>query len=170
MILHQVPYMRMQHDPSLDLLRMEWEPGSSMRAFRATALAHIEVARELKVRRSILAMDSLPDIPVYDQLWLSTHYIPKVIDLPLERVVFAISAARLHNQLAVEALVHLARPFIRFDIQFFRQFEPGLRWLTDDSPLLPGLLAEWNDEFNAPAPGVAEPRARYAAASDLLLD
>ena len=97
----------------------------------------------------LLNMNTFPDISVYDQVWLGTHWMPSIVRLPLVRVVLINNRQRVHNQLAIESLLGLARPFIKFDIQFFPNVSSGMRWLSDFSPQLPEMLAEW-DAVHAP--------------------
>ena len=75
--------------------------------------------------------------------------MPGIIKLPLERVVLINHRRRVHNQLAIDSLISLVRPFIRFDIQFFSEVDSGLQWLSDRSPRLIGILAEWDALHNS---------------------
>jgi hypothetical protein len=108
-------------------------------------------------------MNTFPDISVYDQVWLGVNWMPVLVQLPVERAVLAISRRRVHNQLAIDSLIALFRPFIRFDIQFFSTALPGLQWLGDYSERIPGLLAEWGEVHGSGLTpgGVREPRAVY---------
>ena len=130
-----------------------------MRGFRSAAEQLLRLAKEEQAKLMLLNMNTFPDISVYDQVWLGTHFMPGIVKLPLERVVLVIHR-RMHNQLAVDALIALSRPFIRFDIQFFPQPGPGMQWLSDHSGRLPALLAEWEALHGTvvpPAPDVALP-------------
>jgi hypothetical protein len=113
----------------------------------------------------LIDINSFPDISVYDQVWLGANWMPGLVKLPLERLVLAINRRRVHNQLAVDSLLALGRPFIKFDVQFFSTSVPGLHWLSDYSARMPALLAEWTSVHGPvpyAAPGsVAEPRPRY---------
>jgi len=135
-----------------------------MRGFRSSAEQLLRSTREMGVRHLLLNMNTFPDISVYDQVWLGVHWMPAMVKLPLERVVLAISRRKVHNQLAVDSLIAMSRPFIRFDIQFFPTAAPGLYWLSDYSDRMPYLLAEWEAVHGPalPAPGgLAEPRTLY---------
>ena len=144
MIISPIPDLSLQYDEALSLLRIEWSAGEDMRTFRASAEQLLQVVDHLAVRHLLLDMNTFPDISVYDQVWLGTHWMPTVVKLPLERVVLVMHRRRVHNQLAIDSLIALSRPFIRFDIQFFAATVPGLHWITDYSERLPALLAEWN--------------------------
>ena len=132
-----------------------------MRTFRAGAEQLLTIAQARAVRHLLLDMNTYPDISVYDQVWLSAHWMPALVQLPLERVVLTIGRRRVHNQLALDSLIALSRPFIKFDIQFFPAAVPGLHWLCDYSNRLPALLTEW-DAVHGPSPDrVAVPPAFY---------
>ncbi len=153
-----------QYDEPLDLLRVAWTVGSNMRQFRPSFSRLIEVAAELAVGRVLLDLNALPDVPVYDQLWLTTSFMPAVLKLPLRQVVIVLSADRVYNQHVAEGLLMAVSPFIRFDVQFFPQPEFGLAWLIDDSPRLPELLREWAEGCGAStleADEIDEPRVPY---------
>jgi len=154
MLLDYHPSLRLQHDEDLALLRAEWVPGAAPpQQYQAALTCLLQVARERGVRHCFLDMPDMPDISVYDQIWMGRHWVPGVVQLPLERVVFHIGTRKVYNQLAVESLIALARTFIRFDIQFFSQPRAALGWLSNDAPGLAALLAEWNARWPPAAPG-----------------
>lgn len=150
MLLPDCPDLHLQYDAELALLRVRWADGH-MDNFRNCAQHLLEIGQLWQPRNFLFEMDSLPDISAHDQIWLGRHWVPKVLDLPLERVVFCISNSRVYHQVTIESLLFLVRPFIRFDVQFFGDAEPALRWLTGRSARLPELLAEW-DTHQAAAP------------------
>ena len=154
----------MQYDEALGLLRVEWSSGADMRGFRSSAEELIQLGLQRGVRHLLLNMNTFPDIPVYDQIWLGKHWIPGILQMSLERVVLVNHRRRLHNQMAIDSLIALAKPFIRFDIQYFPQPVAGLHWLSDYSERLPALLAEWDavhGPTDLPAPGTSASRPQY---------
>ncbi|WP_046244342.1 hypothetical protein [Hymenobacter terrenus] len=164
MIITTIPDLSLQYDEALALLRVEWASGQDMRTFRASTEQMMQLIHRLAVRHVLLDMNSVPDISVYDQVWLGTNLPLAVVNIPLERMVLVINRRRVHNQLAIDSLIALLRPSIKFDIQFFSAPVPGMHWLSDYSNELPALLAEW-DSLHGPshsAPGgVSEPRPFY---------
>jgi hypothetical protein len=100
---------------------------------------------------------------VYDQLWLSTHFMPQLMRLPLAQVVVVLSNERVYNHQVMESLLTDTRLFVRVDIQFFTQAESAMQWITNNSPRLTLLLAEWQQASGAGSNTVAEPRTRYRA-------
>ncbi|WP_201977878.1 hypothetical protein [Hymenobacter rubidus] len=144
MIINNISDLSLQYDEPLGLLRVEWASGDDMRGFRNSAEQLLYLGQQLGVRHLLLNMNTFPDISVYDQVWLGTHWISGLLQMPLERVVLVNHRRRLHNQMAIDSLIAIARPFIRFDIQYFPQPVPGLHWLSDHSSRLPALLAEWD--------------------------
>ncbi|ALW84391.1 hypothetical protein AUC43_04375 [Hymenobacter sedentarius] len=165
MIDNTIPDLSVQHDEALSLLRVEWASGEDIRTFRKSAEQLLELARRLEVRHMLLDMNSFPDISVYDQVWLGINWMPGLVKLPLERVVLAINRRRVHNQLAIDSLIAMSRPFIKFDIQYFLTATPGLHWLCDFSDRLPALLAEWRAVYGPELPDtshlLSEPEALY---------
>jgi hypothetical protein len=135
-----------------------------MRQFRPAFTQLCEMAAHLEVGRVLLELNALPDIPVYDQIWLSTTFMPAVLRLPLQQVVIVLSPQRVYNQQVVEGVLMAVAWLIKFDVQFFPQPEAGLAWLTDESPRLPALLREWATTCGQDLPAtdeLAEPRAPY---------
>ncbi|MBD2769240.1 hypothetical protein IC235_15215 [Hymenobacter sp. BT664] len=164
MIITTIPDFSLQHDAHLALLRVEWIAGEDMRTFRTSAEQLLSLIQRLQVRHILLDMNSVPDISVYDQVWLGARWTPRMLSTSLERMVLVISRWRVHNQLAVDSLIALSRPYIKFDIQFFSVVVPGLHWLSDYSNRLPALLAEWDAMHGRDFPrtsGMPEPRAFY---------
>lgn len=164
-IITTIPDLSLQHDEVLGLLRVEWASGQDMRTFRTSAEQFLGLARELGVRHILLDMNTFPDISVYDQVWLGVNWMPPITKLPLERVVLAISRRRVHNQLALDSLIAMSRPFIKFDIQFFSSVVPGMHWICDYSSRLPDLLKEWDAVHGlgiAPSNDVAESPPLYS--------
>ena len=144
MIITSISDFSLQFDEELSLLRIDWASGNDMRTFRASVGQLLVLSQQLQVCRMLLNMNTLPDISVYDQVWLGAHWMPGVVKLPLERVVLINHRRRVHNQLAIDSLISMVRPLIRFDIQFFSEADSGLQWLSDRSPRLLGILAEWD--------------------------
>ena len=130
---------------------MEWAAGDDARNLRASALELLRLDQELGMQNLLLNMNTFPDISVYDQVWLGANWMPGIVKLPLERVVLINNRQRVHNQLAIESMLALARVFIKFDIQFFPNVGSGMQWISDFSPRLPEVLAEW-DAVHAPGP------------------
>lgn len=165
MIITTISDLSLQYDEALGLLRVEWASGQDMRTFRTSAEQLLQMAQRLAVRHIMLDMNTFPDISVYDQVWLGLNWMPVLVKLPLERMVLAINRRRVHNQMAIDSLITLSRPFIKFDIQFFPTAVPGLHWLSDYSNRIPGLLAEWTAVHGSglpPTPNtVFEPLAFY---------
>lgn len=160
MIITSIPDFSLQYDEGLSLLRVEWAAGDDTRNLRASALQLLRLDQELGMQNLLLNMNSFPDISVYDQVWLGTHWMPGIVRLPLERVVLINNRHRIHNQLAIDSILALMRPFIKFDIQFFPNAASGMRWLSDFSPRLPEVMAEW-DAVHAPGPDLTSVRPEH---------
>lgn len=142
---------KVQHDIELNFLRASWQAKGRIILLRTALGQLLQLAQQLHVRYVQLELEHLPDLPVYDQLWLSMHWMPKVLALPLERVVVLLQPAQVYNTHAIEMLLAGFRLFIKFDVQFFTQDLPGLQWLTADSARLPAIQAEWQAAGELPA-------------------
>ena len=163
MILTAIKEFCIQYDEQLAVLRVEWN-GQRTHRFRQALKQLQSLTKELRVHRVLLELNSLPDISVYNQLWLSAHFMPSVLRLPLEQVVIILASKHIYNQQVVEELLMAAHPQIRFDVQFFAQPDSALYWLTSESPRLPVLLAEWDGTCGHGARktgGEAEPLVSY---------
>ena len=148
MLFHHIPNLCLQYDQVLSVLRLEWVPRSDVRLLRASASQLLGLLQELAVRQLLLDMNTLPNLPLADQLWLGDHWMPALVALPLERLILVISSAQIHNQLAIDALYDLVKSDIRFDSQYFTDMESALDWATDSSPRLAPLHAEWAARCN----------------------
>lgn len=153
MLISSIPDLCLQYDEPLGLLRLEWVSGADTRTLRPSAGQLLRLARQLAVRHLLLNMNTVPDISAEDELWLGTNWMPGIVQLPLERLVLVIASDQIHNQLAIESLHDLVQPTIRFDAQYFADSVAALHWLTDNSARLPALLAEWDAQAAAAAPG-----------------
>lgn len=163
MIIHADSALRIQFDAELSLLRSAWVPGAPVSRYRLACDDLLRVCEAYSVQHYLVDMSEVPDISIYDQLWLSRYWVPTALKLPTERVVYCNQAARVHNQLAIESLLYLARPLITCDVQFFSEADAAMAWLSDYSPRLPALLAEWTQTFgpDPTANELAEPDAPY---------
>lgn len=165
MIIFCVKELRVQYDEELDTVRAAWVGGRNMRGFREAFSKLQKLVAQLKVGRVLLDLNALPDISVYDQLWLSTVFMPAVLLLPLRQAVIVLSPQNVYNHQVVEGLLLAVQLLIRFDVQFFAQPESGMSWLTGYSARLPALQWEWDQPPGPatppPSDEVAEPRPPY---------
>lgn len=164
MINNSIAELCIQHDELLDFVRVAWTADRNMRRFQPAFTQLCGIIKQARAGRLVLELNAMPDIPVYDQLWLSTHFMPALLKLPLRQMVVVLSARRVYNQQVVEGLLAAIAHTIPFDVQFFTQSEAALAWLTDDSPRLPLLFLEWASScgnFSGPADEVAEPKRHY---------
>lgn len=143
MILSHIPALIVQADASLRLLRVRWSGGRGPQPYREALAGLVELAREHGTTRLLLELEDFPDIPVFDQLWLSTTLWQRAAHLQVQQVVIILSARRVYNRHVVESLLTQPHTHIRADIQFFAQPDSALDWLTNHSARIPDLLAEW---------------------------
>ena len=133
----------MQHDPDLGFLRLEWVALSDPHQLRPSATRLLALLAALEVRHLLLDMNSVPNLPLADQLWLGDYWMPGLLALDLKQLILVINGAQLHNQLAIDALHDLVKPAIRFAAHYFSDNLSAMDWLTNGSPQLLALLAEW---------------------------
>ncbi|MBJ6143708.1 hypothetical protein [Hymenobacter sp. BT559] len=151
MIIRHIPNFCLQHDAAFHVMLLEWVSLSDSRLFRTSAQQVLALLQQLEVRHLLLDMNTVPDLPLADQEWLGTHWMPGLVALALERLVLIIDSHRVHNQLAIDALHDLVQPAIRFSSHYFADVASALDWLTDGSARLPALAAEWAARYQVPA-------------------
>jgi len=137
-----------------------------MRGFRDAFGKLQKLMARTGVGRVVLDLNALPDISVYDQLWLSTVFMPAVLVLPIKQAVIVLSPKHIYNHQVLEGLLLAVQLLIRFDVQIFAQPDAAMQWLTDYSPRLASLQAEWAQHYGPtppPTDEVAEPRPEYQA-------
>ncbi|QKG54203.1 hypothetical protein [Hymenobacter sp. BRD67] len=164
MIINKITEFCIQYDEISSLMRVAWMADRNMERFQQAFTQLRVLVKRLCVKRIVLELNMMPDVPVYDQLWLSTKFMPALFTVPLEQVVIVLSAQRVYNQQVVEGVLMAVDAQLPFEAHFFTHPAPALAWLTDESPRLPGLWAEWVHYFGAffsYSDEVAEPLAGY---------
>lgn len=166
MIFNQISALFIQEDVELRLLRVRWRGGRNMQQFREAASQLVELAQQRGTLRMLLELNEQPDVPVYDQLWLSTTLLPRAAKLPVRQLVVILSGNRVYNRHVLESLLNQFQKQIQTDIQFFAQSDAALDWLTDNSPRVPELLTEWeqhggNGLAGGNQAGLTTPTSRY---------
>lgn len=164
MIIKSIEEFCIQNSEPLNVARVAWVGGRNMRHFQRAFMQLQRVLTHIGVGRVVLDLNALPDVPVYDQLWLSTSFMPALMKLPLRQMVVVLTGQRIYNQHVLEGLLAAVAKTIPFDVQFFANAEAAMAWLTDDSSQLPGLLTEWASGCGIGHNAIseaAEPAARY---------
>lgn len=161
MLITDIKEFKIQYDEPLQLLRVEWVAGHDMRRLRPALEQLYHLAAQLQVTHALLALESLPDISAYDQIWLGSQWLPKTGRLVLKQAVIVLAHRQVYNQQAIETTLTINWPYVKTDFQFFRNSVTAMHWLTGESARLPELLDEWDEPRGAALPGVAEPRATY---------
>ncbi|RZL13577.1 MAG: hypothetical protein EOO62_07745, partial [Hymenobacter sp.] len=105
MIITDIKEFKIQYDEPLRFLRVEWAAGRDMRRLRAALEQLSQVAIRLQVTHGLLAVDTLPDISAYDQIWLGSQWLPKMAGLSLTQAVIVLSSGKVYNQQAIETLL-----------------------------------------------------------------
>jgi hypothetical protein len=164
MIITHIKQFAIQYDELLRLLRIEWIGGQNMRLFRDAFRQLQQLAKELRITKALLELNTLPDISAYDQIWLGTNWLPRLQQLPLQQAVVVLGSEQVYNSQAIEMLLTMDKVPFSFDIQIFNQSSPAMHWLTDESPRLPALLAAWHTAYGPALPPMRSttgPKAAY---------
>jgi hypothetical protein len=164
MIIKHIKQFAIQYDERLNLLRIEWIGGQNMSHFRMAFRQLQQLAKELRISKALLELNSLPDISAYDQFWLGVNWLPRLQQVPLQQVVIVLGSEQVYNSQAIEMLLATDKIPYKFDIQIFEQYLPAMHWLTDESPRLPALLAAWRAAYGPALPpvrGAAGLKAAY---------
>lgn len=147
MILYNRPELHIQHDVELSLIRTSWTGAVGAEYLRPCATYITSLVQHQQPRHYLMDLGHLDDISVSDQIWLSNSWLPSMQLLPLKRVVLLMDERRIHNKMAVESIIATRNMQLPFEIQYFGEPLTALRWLTDDSPKVAALFAEWNKSF-----------------------
>jgi hypothetical protein len=164
MIIVDIKEFNIQYDEPLRLLRVEWAGGLEMRRLRPALEQLRQLAYRLQPTHALLALNDLPDISAYDQIWLGSQWLPKAERLALRQAVVVLDTKQVYNQQAIETLLGFGRHQPQLDFQFFRQAAAGMQWLANDSVRLPVVFSEWVASYGPASPNasvVAEPLPRY---------
>lgn len=144
MLLPAFDALKIQHDATHQFVRFQWlDPHN--RVLRP-ALNHGRHVIEMHCPHlSLVDFTSLPPISLVDELWLSTHWFPRIVQSSLRQVAIVVRPEHLHNQMAMEAMFWVARALMRFQVQIFDEIPPALEWLlADNTAAALALQNEWN--------------------------
>ncbi|TGE19639.1 hypothetical protein [Hymenobacter elongatus] len=115
-----------------------------MTCFRP-ALKHIvDLVQDCQVHHCLLDLHGLPDISIEDQVWLTINWLPRILRQYARQVALVLPAAHHYNQMVVEGLLKIGRPFITFEVQFFSDTHAALDWLTNSTEQVDKLEQEWS--------------------------
>ncbi|TGD83288.1 hypothetical protein [Hymenobacter wooponensis] len=143
MLIKSIPDFCLQYDELLGLLRLEWISAGDTHTLQHSATQLLLLAQTLRVQVLLLDMNTVPNISIDDELWLGTHWMPGIVQLPLRHLVLTIDGSQVHNQLVVDALHDLVQPAIHFESHYFPTPEAALEYFAEGTNRLPQLLAEW---------------------------
>ena len=145
----------------MQLMRVRWNGGHNPQLFREAASRLVELAQQQGTLRMLLELNDQPDVPVFDQLWLTTTLLPRALQLPVRQLVIILSNKRVYNRHVLESLLTQFQAHIQADIQFFSFPESALDWLTEHSPRVAELQAEWALSTDENPDGFGQPTVRY---------
>lgn len=132
-----------QADADLRLLRFQWAATSSQ-PVRPALVRFLELVVAHQPRHLVVDFTGLPPIGFADEIWLARRLMPVIVAQSLELVALVFPARiRLHNQLAIEALLWASRRTVRFQFQIFDDTSAAIDWLTSSPAAVQQLQAEW---------------------------
>lgn len=150
MIVALHPSLQVQQDDTLRLLRLGWVGGRATATLREAAMRFIERGIEVGSQRVLFDLSALFDLPVYDQLWLSATLLPRALRIPVQQVAVILPERATYNRQVLEFLLRQYQNMRRVmslppcDVQFFTHIDEGLDWITDSSPSVFNLQAQWH--------------------------
>jgi hypothetical protein len=142
-LINSIPDFCLQYDELLGLLRLEWISSDNTQTLQSSAAQLLLLTRQLQVQILLLDINTIPNISIDDEIWLGMHWMPGIVQLPLQHLVIIIDGSQVHNQLVVDALHDLVQPAIHFESHYFPSPETALEYFADGTNRLPLLLAEW---------------------------
>ena len=143
MLLPVINSLVVQAEEDLRLLRFQWAV-PSMQPIRPA----FEWGRDLLVARqptrTLVDFTGLPPIGLADELWLVSSWLPVIAAQSLEQAALVFPRRyQLHNQLALEPWIWVARRLISFPFQLFDEAPMALHWLTGSAETVQRLQTEW---------------------------
>ncbi|AHJ95856.1 hypothetical protein Hsw_0261 [Hymenobacter swuensis DY53] len=140
----------MQIEPSLKLLRWDWQGPMDRPAFEQAFEQLLECSSKYHVRKWLADVSRIPLVGTDEQAWLSETWLPRFVPLQVRTIALVLPVS-LHNQLVVESLLTDGRRQVRADIQFFSDVPAALDWLTTSADtLVQQLEQEWQEAMRKP--------------------
>jgi len=156
MLLPLFQALKIQVDPAHSFARYQWLDPRNRQLRPALEHGH-EVSSQYRPHLALVDFTYLPPVSLADELWLSVSWFPKVVQLPYKQVAIVLQTEHLHNQMVLEAMLWVARPLVRFQLQLFDDVPSALGWLlADDLATALVLQAEW-ETSTVPATMPTEP-------------
>ncbi|NVO84303.1 hypothetical protein [Hymenobacter terrestris] len=142
----------LQYVPESALVRLQFHrPPADMAAFQRSVQGVAQLIEQNTVAESLIDLHGLPDLTIAQQLWIATHWLPRIAVPAVQHAAFIIPKNGLYNQMTVEMLHRAARHFISCEVQFFHTPHAALDWLLsfqDPSTQL-ALEQEWDEAWAA---------------------
>lgn len=140
----------LQIEPSLELLRWEWQGDITQQAFERAFEQLLVCSNKYRVRKWLADVARLPLVGTDEQAWLSETWLPRFTPLQVHTVALVLPVS-LHNQLVVESVLADGRRQARADVQFFSDVPSALDWLTASADSqITQLQQEWQDAMRRP--------------------
>lgn len=142
----------LQYVPEVALVRTQFHRASAdMAAFQRSMQGIAQLLEQNTVAEVLIDMHGLPDLTIAQQLWIATHWLPRVAVPAVQHAAIIIPENGLYNQMTVEMMHRAARHFISCEVQFFQTRHAALDWLLSfqDPTAQLALEQEWNGAWAA---------------------
>ncbi|WP_157541614.1 hypothetical protein [Hymenobacter aerophilus] len=150
------PDICLQYAPEVALVRLQFRrPSPDMASFQRSLQAVAQLVEQNTVGGGLIDLHGLPDLTIGQQLWVATHWLPRIAVPAVLHAAFIIPENGLYNQMAVEALHRAAQHFIHCEVQFFHTPAAALDWLLSfrNPAAQTALEQEWDAAAGRPAAG-----------------
>ncbi|MBT2559214.1 hypothetical protein J7E24_15605 [Hymenobacter sp. ISL-91] len=142
----------LQYIPEAALVRLQFHrPSADMAAFQRSMQAVAQLIEQNTVAEGLIDLHGLPDLTIAQQLWIATHWLPRMAVPAVQHTAIIIPENGLYNQMTVEMLHRAARHFISCEVQFFHMPHAALDWLLSfqDPAAQRALEQEWDAAWAA---------------------
>ncbi|NVO32169.1 hypothetical protein [Hymenobacter lapidiphilus] len=142
----------LQYAPKAALVRLQFHRApADMVAFQRSMQGIAQLVEQNTVAEGLIDLHGLPDLTIAQQLWIATHWLPRIAVPAVQHAAFIIPKNGLYNQMTVEVLHRAARHFISCEVQFFHMPHAALDWLLSfhDPTAQLALEQEWDAAWAA---------------------
>lgn len=145
-----------QVEPSLQLIRWEWQGAISLAGFQQAFSELMRCAATYGVTRWLADVSHMAPVGPDEQQWLSETWLEQFVALNASHIAVMLPVT-VHNQLVLEALIADGRRQSSADVQFFSDIPAALDWLTSAAPLAHQLEQQWQQRYWALPAGTFYP-------------
>ncbi len=133
--------VRVEHDdadarievlPELNLVRLTWKAPLPGTKYRAIMMDLLDTVRRHGVKHWLSDGRCMGPILFADQSWTMQEFVPRLIEVGVERVAI-VSSEDVLNKIAVDRMVNATPADVPYSIAFFEDPSIAQLWLMDRS-------------------------------------